>query len=83
MPLLIMTLISCQQPRHRSTMTIYGRNHVCCDYMHNENHTLITISISDDLSQNYDCYVGMATVLWFICISYTCRVNNNNNVFKR
>ena len=45
-------------------------------YMHNENHTLITISISGDLSQNYDCYVGMATVLWFICISYTCRVNN-------
>ena len=31
-----------------STMTIYGRNHVRCEiivYMHNENHTLITISI--------------------------------------
>ena len=52
-----------------------------CDYMHNENHTctLITISISGDLSQNYDCYVGMATVLLFTCISYTCRVNNDDD----
>ena len=37
---------------------------------------IIIISISGDLSQNYDCYVGMATVLLFICISYTCRLSN-------
>ena len=66
--------------------------------MHNENHTLITISISGDLSQNYDCYVGMATVLcsfasltlagWIIMMMMmkngesNCRVDNYSGVLK-